>query len=528
MSIVRKVFTCLAAALISAAPALLPPGSTATAATARADDARRAEQTTYYLDCVAGNDSAAGTSPATAWRSLGKVNSLAFRPGDTLLLRKGTTCAGQFVPQGSGTAARPVSVGAYGTGDRPRIMASDARAAVYLHNTQGWEIRGLDISDPGQNVTDPRAGIYVELTDFGTGSHYVFTDNYVHDVAGCDCTNPGQPGGGIVFNATGSQMLTAFSGITVKDNTVRSVSGIGIGTSSLWARRPEYRSGPGTAYGPYTDLLIEDNRLTELGGDGINITNGQHAMVQNNTVEGYGLKATTDHAGVWAWNSDYTTMQYNTIGGGDAGKFGAFAFDVDGADTGDLYQYNFTHDNGGLMLVCSVEGLPSDRPTIRYNISQNDRDSSGGVIILACTKQTNIGIYGNTVYAPTAGTLWWNDSPDTPLVANNIFSGRPGGSAFKDTVSDFRANFYQNVATVPGSDSKAVTGDPKMKNPGSATGVKDADGYKLTFGSPALGKGTSLPEDAPHDFFGNKTPSFWPDMGAYQGFGEIAWQPHAR
>lgn len=511
----RKTATALISALILAC-------SAGTATGAAPTDATAPEQTTggtsYYVDCSSGDDAKSGTSAGTAWRTLQKVNSVVFHPGDKILFRKGSTCQGQLVPQGSGSDKKPIAVGSYGSGARPKLVASDARAAVYLHNVEGWEIRGLDISDPGGNVTDPRTGIYVELTDFGVGSHYVFDDNYVHDVAGCDCTNPGQPGGGIVFNATGSGKVTSFSGITVTDNTLRDVSGIGIGTSSLWARRALYPSGPGSAYGPDTGIVVERNHLSRLGGDGINITNGQHAMIQHNTVEGFGLKATTDHAGIWAWNSDYTTMQYNTIGGGDAGKFGAFAFDVDGADVGDLYQYNVSHDNGGLMLICSVEGLPSDKPTIRYNISQNDRDVSGGVIILACTKQTNISIYGNTVYAPTADTMWWNISPDTPLVANNIFVGKPGGSAFKDTTSTFTGNLYQNISSVP-ADAQRVVGDPKLVDPGSATSIDDAAGYKLKKSSPALGSGVRLPQDAARDFFGNRVPAAHPNMGAYQGPG---------
>ncbi|MFE3547611.1 hypothetical protein ACFXN2_02945 [Streptomyces kronopolitis] len=55
---------------------------------------------------------------------------------------------------------------------------------------------------------------------------------------------------------------------------------------------------------------------------------------------------------------------------------GAFAFggDGDGADAGDIYQHNVSHGAGGMVLICPVEGLPSDRPTIRCAISQNGRE----------------------------------------------------------------------------------------------------------------------------------------------------------
>jgi hypothetical protein len=41
--------------------------------------------TDYYVDPQSGSDSAPGTTPARAWRSLGKVNGIALRPGDRIL-----------------------------------------------------------------------------------------------------------------------------------------------------------------------------------------------------------------------------------------------------------------------------------------------------------------------------------------------------------------------------------------------------------------------------------------------------------
>src|SRR6266487_4526021 len=43
---------------------------------------------TYYIS-PAGSDSAAGTSPTTAWRTLGRANSASLRPGDRVLLQGG-------------------------------------------------------------------------------------------------------------------------------------------------------------------------------------------------------------------------------------------------------------------------------------------------------------------------------------------------------------------------------------------------------------------------------------------------------
>ncbi|PYU54641.1 MAG: hypothetical protein DMG56_26585, partial [Acidobacteria bacterium] len=41
----------------------------------------------YYVDSRAGDDSNVGTSPASAWKSLEKVNARTFLPGERILLK---------------------------------------------------------------------------------------------------------------------------------------------------------------------------------------------------------------------------------------------------------------------------------------------------------------------------------------------------------------------------------------------------------------------------------------------------------
>jgi len=50
----------------------------------------KARSTTYYVDSLEGHDANAGTTPGSSWRSLAKVNSFKFAPGDILLLRRGS------------------------------------------------------------------------------------------------------------------------------------------------------------------------------------------------------------------------------------------------------------------------------------------------------------------------------------------------------------------------------------------------------------------------------------------------------
>jgi hypothetical protein len=76
---------------------------------------------TYYIDAVNGNDSNNGTSSSTAWKTLAKVNSTNFNPGDQISFNRGNTWVGALIPSSSGTSSNRIVYGAYGTGRKPVI-----------------------------------------------------------------------------------------------------------------------------------------------------------------------------------------------------------------------------------------------------------------------------------------------------------------------------------------------------------------------------------------------------------------------
>ena len=90
----------------------------------------------YYVNCQAGNDDADGQSPDAAWQTLAKVSATTFRPGDAILLKRGTRCTGSLWPKGSGEPGKPIRLGAYGAGALPIIDAAGGRAAVTLFNQE--------------------------------------------------------------------------------------------------------------------------------------------------------------------------------------------------------------------------------------------------------------------------------------------------------------------------------------------------------------------------------------------------------
>jgi hypothetical protein len=114
----------------------------------------------YYVDAAGGNDRNTGRNEATAWRTVGKVNSYAgFRPGDRILLKRDQIWREQLIVPVSGTAQRPVVFGAYGTGGRPvlkgaagppncwRAVLAAAPNQVFFDGVRGVRRTGLNHLD---------------------------------------------------------------------------------------------------------------------------------------------------------------------------------------------------------------------------------------------------------------------------------------------------------------------------------------------------------------------------------------------
>ena len=77
---------------------------------------------TYYVDQVNGNDSWTGLSPATAWKTISKINGLTILPGTKILLNRGNIWRETLTVPSSGSPNNPITIGAYGTGARPIIQ----------------------------------------------------------------------------------------------------------------------------------------------------------------------------------------------------------------------------------------------------------------------------------------------------------------------------------------------------------------------------------------------------------------------
>ncbi|MFK8849710.1 right-handed parallel beta-helix repeat-containing protein [Streptomyces sp. Ac-502] len=508
---IGPVATALAGAL-ALGPAPGPAAAAPSGATAGATTHTKAG-TTYFVDCASGDDNANGTTESTPWRSLARADKVTFAPGDSLRLRAGTTCQGTLAPKGSGTAQAPVSVEPYGRGVAPVVDGGGASAAVLLENVEYYQVRKITVTNTGASPAQ-RAGIRVLLRDYGIGHHYVIDNVTVRDVNGADHRYP-HPSGGILFEAAGSSVPTGFSGIAVTDTTVDHVDRTGIGITSDWQKRPENPKGPGTEFVPNEGIVISRNTVKDVGGDGILLFNGNRARVTENTVDGFNIRSTDYNIGAYAWNSNRTVIEHNTV---RHGKGPGMAFAVEGGNIGTTYQYNYSQDNGGgFLYFCQDDGEIAKDGVVRYNISQNDAAGAQGLGLLNsfCTGVSNLQIYQNTFYAPNAGSLVEVARPNDFTLQNNVFVGAKDSSTVNDRYGTYRYNLFDRVTALPPNGEHNLAGDPLLTAPGTATSVSDANGYRLRTGSPALKAGNRVTGDGGKDFYGNPVPAV-PHIGAYQ------------
>jgi len=147
---------------------------------------------TFYVDAVAGNDRNAGTTPATAWRTLDKVaqesrnkklRKNGFAPGDQVLFRRGQrfstpSSSSNPIVQVNGTALAPVVLDAWGEGTPPRL--DNDRGGIY-----DWVLRITGTSALVRNLAITRSDP-ANVTEHGL--HMIGTG---HRVTACDIAGVG-------------------------------------------------------------------------------------------------------------------------------------------------------------------------------------------------------------------------------------------------------------------------------------------------------------------------------------------------
>jgi hypothetical protein len=365
---------------------------------------------TYYL-APTGDDAADGRSPGTAWRSLARASAAVLAPGDRLLLEGGARFGGtlQLGPGDAGYPARPVVVGAFGTG-RPVVEAGDA-SAIVITGTGGVEISDLMVVG-GPAAYDRWAGILLsnEQPDGKRLGH-------VHlrrvEVSGFKR--------GIEVSASGS---LGFGDVLVADAALHDNKEAG-----FISHGPEFaEESPAYAH---EDIVLrkvaayhnvgDPANTTRNTGSGVVLGSVRRGLVEQCRLFDNGASSTASQGplGVWAYDSASVVIQQNAsyrnrTASADGGGFG---LDINVSDS--VLQYNLSYDNDGpgYQLYTWKANDAHTGNTIRFNISRDDarRTNHGALSVLGRVKRSDI--YQNTVLL-TAATA--RERPPVVLVGSEV------------------------------------------------------------------------------------------------------------
>ena len=188
-----------------------------------------AEESTarYYVDALNGKDSNVGTSVDASWKSLSKINSTVFKPGDQIFLKAGCTLTGWLAPQGCGADGKPIVIDKYGPGANLVINGEGkVENTIRLHNQHDWEIRNFTVTNTDGGGWDDqgraiRRAVYITAEDAGDVKHIHLANLEIRDVRGMYRFEGNTTNGGIICQITGKGQKTRFVDLRIEGCTFR-------------------------------------------------------------------------------------------------------------------------------------------------------------------------------------------------------------------------------------------------------------------------------------------------------------------
>ncbi len=251
---------------------------------------------TYYVDAQRGDDANCGTTPATAWKTVARVNSFSFQSGDTVSFAGGEHVDwgySQAQPADAYLAPRPgVAYGSYGVGQAifDGRSYTDSRgthyvSAIYLCGARDVTIANLDL-EGGSDASNTAIGLQSsERSRCGPSTDVVISGDTIRNWF------------------EGVQAGYADSNWTITDTTIEHTAGNGIlfdrhdGTPnqggdalsvlhSTIADTGEHPPSGGHVHGIYDNSAnsrIVGNTITSFRTDGVSIR-FHGAVVRNNHI----------------------------------------------------------------------------------------------------------------------------------------------------------------------------------------------------------------------------------------------------
>lgn len=109
----------------------------------------------YYINSQIGSDTNSGTSIKSPWKSLEKLEEIAFQPGDRILFARNSVFEDGIILKSSGTIENPIVISNYGEGSFPSFSNSDGKKLhgnVFQIEGKHIILKGLSFSNCANSI----------------------------------------------------------------------------------------------------------------------------------------------------------------------------------------------------------------------------------------------------------------------------------------------------------------------------------------------------------------------------------------
>tara|TARA_B100000497_G_C7688753_1_gene418073 strand:+ start:534 stop:2783 length:2250 start_codon:yes stop_codon:yes gene_type:complete len=133
----------------------------------------------YYISSSEGNDDNDGFSIQNPIKSIDKLNTIIFNPGDSILFKSGDYWQGMFWLNGSGSSLSPIVVDVYGGDNRPIIDGFGYQASILIFNDQNIKINSLELTNSFSHIEQDTTTISAQTPNlFSNGPNIPWTNVY--------------------------------------------------------------------------------------------------------------------------------------------------------------------------------------------------------------------------------------------------------------------------------------------------------------------------------------------------------------
>ena len=514
---------------------------------------------TYYVKKT-GNDSNTGFTDSQAWKTISKVNSWTFRPGDSILFKRGDEWREGIIVSNSGTTGSFITYSAYGTGNDPIINGSDIMSGWAGYRTNVWKTACASVIDYlglGYDyvvIIDGNMFSQVAtLAEVNTPNTY-FVDKtvnpanvYIYSNSDPDTRKAEVSARMFGFYVNNKSFIklsgldfrnAAHSGVYFFGSVNSLISGNSIVDNCNFFRN---RINGLQFYDGYCNNLVQ-NCSSTFNGNGYysaSYTNfGSNGNIFRNCYAGFILRyrvgIITDGHGFGIYNSDDCIVENSEA----EHCFYGIIIDPNNKANDFICRYNYVHDTEPDEAGIRVGGdIPAGTiHKVYYNLIVNAGSGTRYPYAIAVGGTTRVGfvhLYNNTIFQDAtsehSGFGIFASVGTNLIIKNNILYSNsdykslliigPGSGFLSDNNCFFAPNLSSNAFTYNNNNYHTLaswinaTGQDTHSNYGDPLFINNKSDWALLDRSPAINSGTNI--GLTSDYSGNPIVGI-PDKGAFE------------